>query len=101
MTDEGAVTATDFLSHERHPPPTRVLPAPLSYPNAEPSLAVFSGGTAMNMICRSLQNITTDVVYIMPISGPCPPRVLKARTCVPGSASALTRCARHVVAHDR
>ena len=98
-----APTATDGLSNARYPPPAP-HPRPLhcSYPNAEPSLAVFSGGTAMNMICRSLQNITTDVVYIMPISGPCPPpRVLKARTCVPGSASALTRCARRVVAHVR
>ena len=37
--------------------------------NVVPSLAVFSGGTAMNMLCRSLQGITDDIVYIMPISG--------------------------------
>jgi len=34
-----------------------------------PSLAIFSGGTATNTLCRSLQELTDDVLYIMPVSG--------------------------------
>jgi len=35
----------------------------------EPSILVFSGGTAMNQMCRSLQTITDDIAYVMPITG--------------------------------
>lgn len=37
--------------------------------NEGPKLLFFSGGTALNSICSHIKNITTNVTYILPISG--------------------------------
>ncbi len=37
--------------------------------NPEPKILFFSGGTAHNSICPKIKQFTTNVAYIMPISG--------------------------------